>query len=456
MMEKDEFREFLRKYPGYKNDTLDRIRTTQFPNLGTSTVYVDWTGAAISPNVLLEKHFAFLKENVIGNPHSHHAPSSLAMHEINETREDILRYFHADPAEYEVIFTSNATGAILLLQHYKFEGGELLLTADNHNSVNGLREIAKRKGAVVRYSPITPALSLDDESLMRNLSHPRSTGNKLFAYPAKSNYTGTLHSLDWVNIAQTKGWDVLLDAAAFMANNVLDLSRVKPDFVPVSFYKLFGYPTGIGCLLIKKSKYEKLHKRWFSGGSILLVSVMKDFYAPETVGYARYEDGTVNFAEIPAIKDGLEFLAPLADRGLRATAIASWLHEALHGLKVNGNSIVVHSPKGNDTVTFSVKKGDKIIESWLFERAANEDRICVRSGCFCNPGVNEKIHGYSIKNFEDFYNDTLLPSQMTIEQLQKYSDGKPIGSIRASFGYANTFNDALAFVKFTKRFLANL
>ena len=39
---------------------------------------------------------------------------------------------------------------------------------------------------------------------------------------------------------------VLLDAAKFAATDVLNLSKWKPDFVSVSFYKIFGYPTGIG------------------------------------------------------------------------------------------------------------------------------------------------------------------------------------------------------------------
>jgi len=39
---------------------------------------------------------------------------------------------------------------------------------------------------------------------------------------------------------------VLLDAAAFVPTNPLDLSVVQPDFVVISFYKMFGYPTGVG------------------------------------------------------------------------------------------------------------------------------------------------------------------------------------------------------------------
>ena len=61
------------------------------------------------------------------------------------------------------------------------------------------------------------------------------------------------HPLDWIPLAQERGWDVLLDAAAFTPTNRLDLDRWKPDFVSLSFYKMFGYPTGVGCLIARKT-----------------------------------------------------------------------------------------------------------------------------------------------------------------------------------------------------------
>jgi molybdenum cofactor sulfurtransferase len=447
-----EYASFVKNYPSYVNLSLDQLRLTQYPKL-KDICYADWTGAAIPPQVLLETHLEFLKNNLLGNPHSHHEPSSFAMGLVKQTRAAVLQFFNADPDEYEVIFTANATKAIELLENYIFVGGELLLTSDNHNSMNGLREIAKRNGAIMRYSPIKDDLTFDEEALKRSLDFPRSNGNKLFGFPGKSNYSGIIHSLEWVEYAQLKGWDVLLDAAAFLANNRLDLGILKPDFVPVSFYKIFGYPTGIGCLIIKKSKYEKLHKKWFSGGSILLVSVMKDFYAPETIGYARFEDGTINFAGIPAIKNGLEFIAGLGDVKGRVVSLASWLYDKLSSTE----GVIVHNRKGTDTVTFSVtNQGGKIIDAWNFEQAANEEGIYVRTGCFCNPGVNEKVFGYEIDSYENFYNDRILPSQMTIKHLRKFSGDKPIGAIRASFGFANDFSDVYKFFQVTQNVISSL
>lgn len=427
----------------------------QFPQLPNGAVYVDWTGAAIPPVSLIDAHHAHLRTTLLGNPHSHHAPSAAAMEEILATRQAILQFFHAGD-DYEVIFTSGATGAIRLLEHYLFHGGELLLTADNHNSVNGLRETAKQAGAVVRYSPIRPDLTLDDEALARMLSYPRSTHQRLFAYPAKSNYAGTMHSLAWVDHAHSKGWHVLLDAAAFLANDRLDLATIRPDFVPVSFYKMFGFPTGVGCLLIRKDAYPAMHKKHFAGGSILLVSVMKDFYAPEALGYARYEDGTVNFAQIPAIKAGLEFLTELGETKQHAVSLASSLYDRIQGLTCGKGKVVVHSARGTDTVTFSVRVEDKFLNAWEFEQFANTHNVYVRTGCFCNPGVNEMVFGYDIDAYEKLYNDAIMPDAITIDKLREYSGDKAIGAIRASFGYANTSADVERFVTVLTAFLRAL
>ena len=62
---------------------------------------------------------------------------------------------------------------------------------------------------------------------------PRRRG--LLAYPAQSNFSGVQHSLDWIQTAHEHGYDVLLDAAAYVPSNRLDLSVVKPDFVAVSW-----------------------------------------------------------------------------------------------------------------------------------------------------------------------------------------------------------------------------
>ena len=51
-------------------------------------------------------------------------------------------------------------------------------------------------------------------------------------------------------------WYTLLDAAKYICTSPLSLRRCPADFVPISFYKLFGYPTGLGALIVRRSSSQ--------------------------------------------------------------------------------------------------------------------------------------------------------------------------------------------------------
>ena len=55
-----------------------------------------------------------------------------------------------------------------------------------------------------------------------------------------------------------------------MATSPLDLTDAQPDFVALSFYKIFGFPTGLGALLVKNCAEISLQKTYFGGGAVAL------------------------------------------------------------------------------------------------------------------------------------------------------------------------------------------
>src|SRR4029077_19769853 len=105
-------------------------------------VYLDYTGGGLYAESQLRDHLAFIGTRVFGNPHSRNLTSCAMNTLVDRARADTLRFFNASPDEYMVIFTPNATGALRLLgESYPFATGAVFaLTADNHNSVNGIRE----------------------------------------------------------------------------------------------------------------------------------------------------------------------------------------------------------------------------------------------------------------------------------------------------------------------------
>ena len=74
-----------------------------------------------------------------------------------EARSATLEFFDAPAAEYTVIFTPNATGAIRLVgEAFQFDQtSSFVLGTDSHNSVNGIRQFALAKGAQFVYIPST-------------------------------------------------------------------------------------------------------------------------------------------------------------------------------------------------------------------------------------------------------------------------------------------------------------
>src|SRR5262249_28541718 len=174
---------------------------------------------------------------------------------VESARRAVLAFFNAPADEYWCIFTANASAALRLVgEAYRFDANSTFaLTADNHNSVNGIREFARAKRARVAYLPVlAPDLRVDQRAMAAGLRDRDPSARHLFAFPAQSNFSGVQHDLGLVRAAQRHGWHVLVDIAAFAPTNRFDVAAVRPDFATLSFYKMFGYPTGVGGLLMRR------------------------------------------------------------------------------------------------------------------------------------------------------------------------------------------------------------
>ena len=340
---------FLQRYPEYQETSvLDELRATEFSRLDEQGhVYLDYTGGGLYGESQVRDHMEFLLANVLGNPHSTNPASAPITEGVARCRARILDFFNASPEEYTVVFTANASHALKLVgEAYPFSPGDrLLLTFDNHNSVNGIREFDRARSAVTRYLPVVPPdLRITQSTLEEYLEEGEAGQAKLFAYPPQSNFSGVQHPLEWIELAQDKGWDILLDAAAFVPTNRLDLDRWNPDYVALSFYKMFGYPTGVGALVARRRALEKLHRPWFAGGTITVASVQADMYflAPGSEGF---EDGTLNYASIPAVERGLNFIDSVGMDTIhtRVSCLTDWMMDRLLTLRHGNGRPVIRS-----------------------------------------------------------------------------------------------------------------
>jgi len=460
-----DFVAFLKAYPTYPTThIIDDLRATEYARLDAGGhIYLDYTGGGLYAESQIRRHQKLLAEHVFGNPHSSNPTSQAATRLIEHAREYVLKFFNADPEEYLAIFTSNASGALKLVgESYPFPNGRYLLTFDNHNSVNGIREFAHARGADVKYIPVAlPDMRVDASQLSHELSQPSKSGHNLFAYPAQSNFSSVKHPLEWIEEAHQQGWDVLLDAAAFVPTSQLDLSKVKPDFVPVSFYKMFGYPTGLGALIARKEALAKLHRPWFAGGTITVASVQGDKYYMAD-GASAFEDGTIDYLNIPAVEIGLKHIESIGYDVIheRVHALTGWLLSNLTKLKhSSGVPLVrVYGPtSGEDrggavTVNF-YDKDDKAFDHRFIEEQANEVNISLRTGCFCNPGAGEVALQISRVELDVCFTQPTHEERLSIDDFRKCIDGKSSGAVRISVGTVTNFKDVQGFLAFAKGLL---
>ena len=459
--------EFASAHPGYtRNAHLSELRDRDYARLDRlGHVYLDYTGGGLYAESQVREHLEMLGDSVLGNPHSHNPTSLASTQLVEEARDSVLAFFNADPDEYDVVFTANASGALKLVgESYPFEPGDhYLLTYDNHNSVNGIREFARSRGADVTYLPVgAPELRFDCSMVEAQLAKTIPGHNNLFAFPAQSNFSGVQHPLEWIETAQGFGWDVLLDCAAFAPTNRLDLSVVHPDFVPLSFYKMFGYPTGVGALITRKKALAKLRRPWFAGGTITLASVQGEGWSHLAPGHTGFEDGTVDYLGLPAVRIGLEHIARAGIDSIheRVVALTSWLLGEMTALKHSSGApmVLLFGPadmecRGATIAFYLLDPEGRVFDVHLLESLAGRELISLRTGCFCNPGDGEVAHQIERDEMAECFASKAAPVTFSeCHEIIRDATGKMPNTMRVSLGLASNFADVHRFMAFAANF----
>lgn len=314
----------IRKSEYFRLDNLDQV-------------YLDYFGSNLYPQTLVDNHYNMLSEGVYGHPKVLSPSSEKSRELIEETRAMVLSSFDAE--DYYCIFTDNSISMSSFRDNYPFGPDCVLLSSiDGASPMKSVIERCLSRGGTVDYIKLhSDDLTIDNESFYEKLEKYSDVNTKLLAYPAQSSISGTKHGLNYVTRAQDLGWDVLLEADIYAATNHLSLKKIQPAFVSISFYKIFGYPTGIGCLLVRKDKSQYFEK----------IDVAEDDDNKRITSKPKYQkrlrDGTINFLDIPMIKDGLEFINKIgADRiQIRMEKLVNWMSAKLTAIQHDNGSPVV-------------------------------------------------------------------------------------------------------------------
>eukprot|EP01105_Mastigella_eilhardi_P018774 TRINITY_DN4379_c0_g4_i1.p2 TRINITY_DN4379_c0_g4~~TRINITY_DN4379_c0_g4_i1.p2 ORF type:complete len:309 (-),score=90.69 TRINITY_DN4379_c0_g4_i1:62-988(-) len=298
---------------------------------------------------------------------------------------------------------------------------------------------------------------------------PDATYN-LFAFPAEDNFAGVKYPLEWVTLFQqrhrgeqgTGNWLTLLDAAAFVPCNDLDLSRYPAHFVTVSFYKMFGYPTGIGALLVRNDVTDLMQKTFFGGGTVVLSSCDTHFCLLHPQPCTRFEDGTPSFLAIAELKYGFDKLLQLGMTNItrHVTVLTRYLYDQMAAMR-HGNGRPVFTIYGKHQLGDTSAQGPivnfnamdaagRYIGYSTVQDLTAAAGIHIRTGCNCNPGACFDYLSVSSAEVEKYsLEKTSCGDEMDL------ADGKPLGGVRISLGYLSSYEDVAALVGFLRRTFVN-
>jgi selenocysteine lyase/cysteine desulfurase len=435
---------------------LAELRRREFGRLDEhGQAYLDYGGSALYGSSQVRAHQDVLSRGLFGNPHSDSAPSRASTEAIEAARRRLLAFFDVDASTHVVCFTANASAALkLVAESYPFSPDRAcVLSADNHNSVNGIREYARRAQAPVRYLPLAaegegeggPSLRLrEPEAALEELSARGLRG--LLALPAQSNFSGVRHPLALVERAHARGFDVLLDVASYAPSHAFSLRACPADFAALSFYKLFGYPTGLGALVARREALGRLRRPWFAGGTVDYASVQVDTHRLRA-GAPGFEDGTPDFLAVTALEPGFALLEEvglprLAEHVAGLTRL--FLDELLALRHANGRPLVrVYGPRDlrerGGVVAFNVcDASGRALPYAAFEARARAAKVSVRGGCFCNPGAAEAAFGLEPGRMAACFEQS--GDAFTVERFAA-CQGTAVGAVRVSLGLANNEED---------------
>lgn len=407
----------LRKQEKIMSYDINKIRE-DFPILGREVygkplVYLDNGATTQKPRSVVE---AMTHEyyNVNANVHRGvHFLSQQATELHEQARETVRRFLNARSTA-EIVFTRGTTESINLVattfgDAILKEGDEVIVSEmEHHSNIVSWQLVQARKGIRLRVIPITDEgeLRLDEYEKLFN------ERTRLVSITHVSNVLGTVNPVkEMIRTAHDHGVPVLVDGAQSTPHFAVDVQDLDCDFFAFSGHKIYG-PTGIGVLYGKEEWLDRLPP--YMGGGEMIQNVSFERTTFNELPY-KFEAGTPDYVATTGLARALDYVTALGMDNIYAheQALTDYAMEqiaTIEGMRFIG------TPKHKDAViSFLVGDIHHLDLGTLLDRLG----IAVRTGHHCAEP---------------------LMRRMGIE-----------GTVRASFGLYNTFEEVDALVAGIRR-----
>ena len=258
---------------------------------GHPLVYLDNAATTQKPQVVIDAMNDYYTQSNANVHRAVHTLAGEATDGYEGCRTRLKTWFNAERA----ILTSGTTEAINLVAHawgranLTKDDAIVLTEMEHHSDIVPWQMLAEERGVEIRYVPV-----LDDYSLDMEVYEASLEGAKLVCVVHTSNVLGVRNPLETIiQLAHDAGAKVLIDAAQGVPHDRIDFDEFGPDFMAFSAHKMCG-PTGIGALLVRPDVFEEMEP--FMGGGDMIQTVTIEGSTYQTNEH-KFEAGTPRIAE---------------------------------------------------------------------------------------------------------------------------------------------------------------
>lgn len=268
-------------------------------------VYLDNAATTQKPKQVLDALTRYYEKDNANVHRGVHTLAERATHEYEAAREKVRRFIHANETA-EVLFTRGTTTSLNWVARsfgeFIHEGDEIVLSyMEHHSNIIPWQQLAKRKGATLKYIELTPEGLLD----MADAKEKITAKTKILAIAHVSNVLGVKNPVkELAELVHEKGGIIVIDGAQAAPHMPINVQELDCDFYAFSGHKMCG-PTGIGVLYGKRTWLEQMEPVEFGGEMIDFVELYDSTWKELPW---KFEAGTPNIAGAIALGHAIDYL----------------------------------------------------------------------------------------------------------------------------------------------------
>ncbi|MBU5362741.1 cysteine desulfurase [Enterococcus raffinosus] len=269
-------------------------------------VYLDNAATTQKPTQVLDV-LRYYYEHDNANVHRGvHTLAERATADYENSREKVRAFINAKETA-EVLFTRGTTTGLNWLarsygEAFIKEGDEIVISyMEHHSNIIPWQQLVERKGAVLRYLPLTDQGFIDMAAAKDIINE--KTAIVSLAYV--SNVLGVINPIkELAEMAHTNNAVMIVDGAQAAPHMAVDVQALDADFFAFSGHKMCG-PTGIGVLYGKRQWLEQMEPVEFGGEMIDFVNLFDSTWKELPW---KFEAGTPNIAGAIALGAAVDYL----------------------------------------------------------------------------------------------------------------------------------------------------